>query len=157
MKRIVISYIIALLLCGCSENPQNTNHEKSDITSHSEDSRETVPEAAVTENTTTENIVSEKVTSKLTENKTETVSTTVSEKEASDDKEFVITEKIVENTKTSAVSNDNIWLDIIEPVTAEITSNTTEFITTDITQKSEITTISETKLNVIELPFVPVG
>ncbi|MCM1316175.1 MAG: hypothetical protein NC040_06550 [Muribaculaceae bacterium] len=145
MKRIVISCIIALLLCGCSENPKNTNDEKSDITSHSKDSRETVSEAAVTENTTTENTVTEKITSKVKENKTETVSTTVSEKEALDDKEFVITEKIEKNSKAPTAVNE------------DISTNTTESTVADTTQESEEPIVSETKPEVIELPFVPVG
>ncbi len=136
MKRIAIFCIIAVLLCvGCMESPKNTNDEKSDITSHSENSRETSPKAVVTEN----------VTSKVTENTSESIHTTVSAKKSLDDKEFVVTKKIEENTETSAVVNDDISSDI------------TESAATDITQESEKTTVSETKPEVIELPFVPVG
>ncbi|MDE6664722.1 MAG: hypothetical protein K2K14_00815 [Ruminococcus sp.] len=136
MKRIVISCIIAVLLCvGCRENPKNTNDEKSEITSSSKDSRETSSEAVVTKN----------ITSKVTENKTETVSTTVSTKKSSDNKEFIVTEKIQEKTEATTIANDDIPPDITESTVAEIT------------QESEETTVFKTKPEVIELPFVPVG
>ena len=145
MKRIAIACIIAVLLCGCNENPKNTNDEKSEMTRHSEDSLETSSETAATENTTTENIVTENVTSRTTENKHETVSATVSTEKSSNDKEFVVTEKIEKKTETTTTENDNI------------PPNTTTSTTVDTTQKSEETTVLETKQDVIELPFVPVG
>ncbi|MDE6787880.1 MAG: hypothetical protein K2J47_00980, partial [Ruminococcus sp.] len=88
MKRIAIACIIAVLLCaGCRESSQNANDEKSEMTSHSEDSLETSSETSATENTTTENTVTENVTSRTTENKHETVSAKLSTEKTSDDKE----------------------------------------------------------------------
>ena len=135
MKRIAIFLMIAVLLCvGCMDNSKNTNDEKSDITSHSENNRETSSEITVTEN----------VTSKVTENNSESVHTTVSAEYSLNDKEFVITEKIEENIEISIAANGNI------------SPNITKSTTTDIMQESKGTTVSETKSEVIELPFVPV-